>query len=286
MKNRIILIGYLFLDLLARIVPYPIAYLVAVTTARLSIFFNLYFDDLKRNVSIVLGKKTDDKKVIQSASNIYKNWLLNVVDFLKCPIISRQRLKERVVLEGRENLDKALSYKKGVVLFTAHIGNFEWGAAKLGLEGYKIWGTSLVRGYERLDRFFENRRKEKKLNTLYINRMLGVFKILKQNGIVAMPTDWDPTGKAAPIEFFGRKARIPLGCIELALKSGAPLIPSFIYRKDKYTHRQILAPIVELDRDGDFRELVDKNAKEMVSVLERYITKYIDHWELFHDIWK
>lgn len=286
MKRKVILFGYIFLDLLARIVPYPLAYLVAVVLARLAVASNMYVDDLKRNVSIVLGIKPDSHEVIKTVSNIYKNWLLNVVDFLKCPILSKGKVKERVRVDGFDNLDEALSQKKGVVLFTAHIGNFEWGAARIAIEGYDIWGTSLVRGYDRLDHFFEKRRQLKGLNTLYINKMLGVFRLLKKNAIIALPTDWDPAGKAELIDFFDRKARIPKGCVELALKSGAPLISSFIYRKDKYTHQQIITPVIELEREGDFRELVDLNTKKMVSVLQVYIRKYLEHWELFHDIWR
>jgi len=286
MKNRIILCGYIFLDFLARIVPYPAAYIVAYVLAKLAVFFNFCFDDLKRNVSIVLGFDMDSPEVIRHASNIYRNWLLNVVDFLKSPIVSKEKLAQRVKLEGLENLEDALKYKKGVVLFTAHIGNFEWGAARLAVAGYDIWGTSLVRGYSKLDRFFEKRRKLKGLNTLYINKMLAVFRLLKKNAIVALPTDWDPMGKAKPIDFFDRRARIPRGSIELALKSGAPLIASFIYRDRKYTHHQVLTPVIELERDGDFDRLVEINTGKMIKVLEKYITKHIDHWELFHDIWE
>lgn len=242
---------------------------------------------VKNNLSKALDLDINTKYIHQITKRIYINWSRNICDFLKHPIISKEKLKQRVEIVGLENLDKALEKGKGVVIFTAHIGNFEWGACRIAVEGYKIWGVSLVRENERLNKFFESNRLTKGLKTLYINKMLNVFKILKNNEIVAIPTDWDPTNRANTYNFFGEKAMLPDGSVKIAMKSGAPLLPSFIFRKGKYNHFQIVEKPLELfqNEDEDKETLLAKNMEKVIKVLEKYIKENIEEWELFHNIW-
>jgi len=71
----------------------------------------------------------------------------------------------------------------------------------------------------------------------------------------------------------------------IALKSGAPLIPSFIWKKDKYNHFQIVEKPIDLIREGDKETLINKNMEKVLEVMEKYIRDNISEWEMFHDIW-
>jgi len=279
-------IGYKILEFIAIATPYPVTYLIATFGARLWILTGVSVKIIRNNVSKVLNLNINDKKIHRIANRIFINWAKNIVDFLKHPIISKERLKQRVGIEGLEHLDNALKKGRGAVIITAHIGNFEWGACRIAVEGYKIWGLSLVRKNRLVGKFFESNRLSKGFKTLYINRMLNVFRILKNNEIVAIPSDWDPTGQATrPFKFFGRTAYLPTGALQIALKSGAPLVPSFIYRKDKYNHFQIIEKPIDLIREGDKETLINKNMEKVLEVMEKYIRNNISEWEMFHDIW-
>jgi len=279
-------IGYKILEFIAISTPYPVTYFIAAFGARLWMLTGVNVKTIRNNVSTVLNLNINDKEIHRIANRIFINWAKNIVDFLKHPIISKEKLKQRVEIEGLEHLDNALKKGKGVVIFTAHIGNFEWGACRIALEGYKIWGLSLVRKNKLVGKFFESNRLSKGLKTLYINRMLNVFRMLKNNEIVAVPSDWDPTGQATrPFKFFGKTAYLPTGALMIALKSGATLIPSFIWKKDKYNHFQIVEKPVDLIREGDKETLIDKNMEKVLEVMEKYIRDNISEWEMFHDIW-
>lgn len=282
----IIYLGYKLLEFLAFITPYSISYFIAIVAGKLTYLLGFFIPVLKKNVSKVLDIDIRDKKTARIAQNIYYNWFKNIVDFLKHPLVKGENFKKRVEITGFENLDDALKEGKGVVIFTAHIGNFEWGASRVGIEGYKIWGTALSRPLEKTNLFFENRRLSKGLRTVYVDKsILEIFRLLKRNEIIAVPSDFDPIGTSGIYEFFGKKAHIPSGAVEIALKSGAPLVPSFIWRKDKYNHHQIIEKPLELKRDGDRKELVRINNQKMIRVMEKYIKEHIEEWEMFHDIW-
>jgi KDO2-lipid IV(A) lauroyltransferase len=265
--------------------PYPISYFIGKSLAFLWWLAHKNVNIVKKNVSCVLNLNTYDKKVIKTSKKIYFEFAKNIVDFLKNGIIPKRQFIKNIKLDGVENLKNALKEGKGVVIFTAHIGNFEWGASRIGAEGFKIWGVGLSRENKFLDNYFEKNRKCKFLNTLNANKMLGVFRILKNNEIVAIPTDWDPFGNAKTYTFFGRKATLPSGAIQIALSSGAPLIPSFIIRDGQYHHYQIIGKPLDLIREGNKEELIEKNMQKVIEVLEKYIYNNIDQWFMFHDIW-
>lgn len=279
-------LGYKFTEFIAIVLPYPLAYALAVSAARLWYATGANVGIIKKNISRVLNLDMGDPEVHRIAVRIFINWGKNVVDFLRHRIISRETLRSRVSLEGVEYLDEALKEKKGVVIISSHIGNFEWGACRLAVDGYKIWGVTLFRKSERTNRFFQANRMTKGFKTLYINKIIHIFRHLKNNEIMAIPSDWAPTGKASRhFKFFGRMAVLPTGALQIALRSGAPLVPSFIWRDGKYTHHLVIRKPIELDREGDKEELISKNMDKLIAVMESHIREHITEWELFHDIW-
>jgi len=280
-------IGYKILELIVILTPYPVTYLIAEFCARLWFLTGNKVDIIKNNISNVLGIDFNSTKTREIALRIFINWGKNIADFLKHPVITREKLKKRIEVRGLENLDNALKKGKGVVIFTAHIGNFEWGACRLATEGYNIWGVSDYRKNNLTRNFFESRRLSKGLKTLYINKILNVFRILKNNEIIAIPSDWDPTGRAAkPFKFFSKTAYFPTGAVHVALKSGAQLLPSFIWRKDKYNHLQTIGSPIKLELKGDKETLINKNMTKILNVMEEYVSNHISEWEMFHNIWE
>ncbi len=286
----LIYLGYKFVEFLVFITPYPVTYFVADTMATIVFFCGKYVHILKKNISRVLDIGMDDKRTTVIARKIYINWYRNIADFLKLPKLSDEKFKKRIELHGLENLEEALKKEKGAVLFTAHLGNFEWAGCRIAVEGFKITGMGLERPCKKINLFFENRRRLKGMGTLYANRReLGIFRILKNNEAIAIPTEFDPLKTAKEYGFFNKKAFIPSGPVELALKTGAALLPSFIWRKSKYIHYQIIGEPLKLERDEkrftDRKEFLEYNMKKMTEVMEKYIKEHIEEWEMFHDIW-
>jgi len=64
-------------------------------------------------------------------------------------LINTEKFKKRVELHGIEILNEALKEKKGAVLFSAHMGNFELGGCRIAVEGVKIVGIGLERPFKK-----------------------------------------------------------------------------------------------------------------------------------------
>jgi len=278
-------INYMLATLVAWTTPYPVSYFIGVNLARLWYLSGANTEKVKKNISKVMNIETDDPRTSYICKKIYLEFAKNIVDFLKNRIIPKKQFNKNIDIEGLEHLEKALEPGRGAVIFTAHIGNFEWGAARIGTAGFKISGVGLHRGNPPLDNYFERNRENKCLKTIYANKMLRVFKILRNNEIVAIPTDWDPLKSSRQFDFFGHKAFIPSGSVQIALTAKAPLLPSFIIRDGKYHHHQIILPPVELETEGKKEEVIEKNMLKIIAILEDQIKRNIEQWVMFHDIW-
>ncbi|MBU1906389.1 MAG: hypothetical protein KJ923_05275, partial [Candidatus Omnitrophica bacterium] len=78
-----------------------------------------------------------------------------------------RKLKQNVKIINQEHFDNALSRGKGVILVSAHFGNFPVLLARLSAEGYKIGALMRVMRDKRVEKFFADKRKELKMRTIY-----------------------------------------------------------------------------------------------------------------------
>ena len=58
------------------------------------------------------------------------------IDFLRVPLMNRAQILDLVDLRGAEHLDRALQRGNGVIMLTAHVGNWELAGAYWGASGY------------------------------------------------------------------------------------------------------------------------------------------------------
>lgn len=199
-------------------------------------------------------------------------------------------LKERVSISGKEHLDKALALGNGVILVSAHFGNFPLLLAKLSLEGYKVSGIMRQMRDLRVEKIFARKRQALNINTIYSQPrdvcVSSTLQALRGNGIVFIPIDQNFGTAGVFVDFFGRKAATATGPVVLAQRTGARLIPCFIVRQKDNTNRIIFEPPMELSEAGRPREAIQINIQRLTSIIESYIRKYPAEWGWVHRRWK
>ena len=61
---------------------------------------------------------------------------LTLLEALHLPGLTKEELARRIEIEGIENLHKAVAKNKGVLILTAHFGNWEIMSVAMGMMGY------------------------------------------------------------------------------------------------------------------------------------------------------
>lgn len=200
-------------------------------------------------------------------------------------------LKERVGFAGKDNLDNALLRGKGVILVSAHFGNFPLLMARLALTGYKIAGIMRPMRDERVEKIFLAKRNRVGVKTIYSQPrntcVSDTINALRNNEIVFIPIDQNfGSGGGIFVDFFGRKAATATGPVVLAQRTGSAIIPCFIIREKDDSHKIIFEPPLDIKEGEDSQETVTINIQELTNIIESYIRKYPAAWGWFHRRWK
>jgi KDO2-lipid IV(A) lauroyltransferase len=242
--------------------------------------YRLYKKAVVHNVSMVLGKGEADPLVRKTSLGMYRNFAKYLREFLWLPGLDQNRFFRQVSPLGVENLDCALSKKRGAILLSTHFGNWEWGGISLALSGYKV--NFLVRAHKnkRTDRFFNHIREKKGIKVIPLTRLKEAIKVLKRNEILAILADenLEQTMKA---ELFSHEVDIPSGPFKLARRTEAMITPAFIIR-DRGSGRQkgiVETPLEVKKGESEERDLQEA-IRSFIQIVEDYLYYYPDHWLL------
>ncbi|MCC2668055.1 MAG: lipid biosynthesis acyltransferase [Armatimonadetes bacterium] len=116
-----------------------------------------------------------------------------------------------------------------------------------------------------------------------LGEMTAALRVLRKNRVLAITPDLvQKPGTGIPVTLFGRTVELPAGAFFLAVRTGAPLLPSFFHREgDRYrlwTHDPL--PInSELERDA----AVADAAQQWATLFEQFIREHPDMWQFWLD---
>lgn len=199
-------------------------------------------------------------------------------------------LKQRVKFKGKSHLDAALAKGTGVILVSAHFGNFPLLLARLSLDGYVAGGIMRTMRDARTEKIFEAKRKRYKIKTIYSQpRKVCVdttIRSLRNNEIVFIPIDQNFGTGGIFVQFFGQKAATATGPVILAQRTGASLIPCFIIRQPDDTHTIVFEPEVDVPQSRSEHDTVAVTIQKLTTIIESYIRRYPAEWGWFHRRWK
>jgi KDO2-lipid IV(A) lauroyltransferase len=212
----------------------------------------------------------------------------NAGDILRSSKVKNlNQLEKFLKTEGLENYEAAHAKGKGVIFLTCHLGAFDLQITNMAMRGLdpNIIGTPL---------------KDKRLNDLlwYYRNLHGaipiargketfrMIKVLTSGGSVALLIDQDTKVKSVFVDFFGMKAATPAGATILALKTGAAVVPTYIYLGvDEWQHMHIL-PEIPMTVSGNEEHDIHFNTQVLTNFIEEKIREHPDQWVWMHERWK
>jgi Kdo2-lipid IVA lauroyltransferase/acyltransferase len=206
-----------------------------------------------------------------------------VVSFARFPKITPTTVNEWIRYEGLENFTAASAKGKGVLVATAHFGNWELSAFS---HAYLCAPMHVVvRPIENpaIDALVEHRRAlsgnfiiEKK------NAAREILRALKSGDAVGILIDQNTTpAEGVFVDFFGMKACANSAFVKLAHHSGAAAVPGYALWSES-EKRYVLHFEPEIEMTGDVQE----DTQRVHSRLEAAIRKHPDQWLWIHRRWK
>ena len=223
------------------------------------------------------------RAVRQAFQSYVKYW----VESFRLSQMSAAELDARISVTGREHLDAALAEGRGVIMALPHLGGWDFGGAWFCSQGYKA--TVVVEPLEppELFEWFADMRRSMGLEVVALGPDVGtkVLRRLNEGGIVGLVCDRDLPGTGVKVMFFGEETTLPSGPATLALRTGAPLLPTAVYFDGRYGHRGVIRPPVPVERTGRFRDDVVRVTQLLADELESFISEAPSQWHLFQPNW-
>jgi len=236
----------------------------------------------RRNLRETLGSD-------EIAVHVFEHFGRMTLDTIRLSNLDRQGILDVVDVVGREHMDEALARGRGVILFTAHYGNWEIGALATAL----LFGPLLVIVRALDNRLLERRlqvRRQRHGNHVVEKREAArpVLRALASGGIVAILVDQRVhPSEGLPTTFLGRACRTTPAAARMALQTGAALIPGWCepVSPDGLRYRVVYRPPVPT-RLGDAERPASDIVQECNDVLGGMIRQRPEVWLWVHDRWK
>ena len=250
-----------------------------------------YLDAVLDNTSRVLGLPRTHTRVDRTARDMVRQHARAWVDFFHFGQRSPEAaLSQFASLQGLEYLDEAMAEGRGVILLTAHAGNYELGGLLLRSRNLKVHAVYKPDRFEAVERLREGLRAQGGVVGIPVDGLgfstLPLVKLLREGALVGMQGDRDFSLNGVPIPFFGREVPFPRGPWELAAMTGAPIITSFFYTDEaRHFHARFGAPIRVEGARGQRLASMEAGMGAYVADLESLIRAYPSQWYCFYPFW-
>ncbi len=283
-------------------------------TARLitavSAIFSLFPMPLLRMVGFLAGFViflTDRKRRRVARANLafalgdqmagaFKSWKIclgvflhtgaSFVEAFKLKRISKKGIlkKVRITPVDKARLEKACGKGRGAVIFTAHLGGWEWISFYINA----LYGPPVVVGQKIKDP--EVDKIVKKFRSRWGTRVLpkkgairGLLKGLREGRIVGMVADQSvKKNEGTEVVFFGKKTLFTPSTVLLAKRGKVPLIPVFCVRTGIGAYTLKVMEPIEIKGGEEEKEVL----QQVVEATESVIRRYPCQWLWAHKRWK
>lgn len=252
-----------------------------------------YYWDVKHktvayaNLKAVFSASKSSEEIKAVTKTLFKNYGQNFIDLFRMPLMTPEKFRECIHVEGIENLQECLKEGKGAIMLAMHFGSWELASlscAMLGLP-YKVIVRPQTR-YSRLDELLNYHRSCG--GFVVLSRGMDTRDLvrgLRNNEVIGMVADQG--GKdGVLVPFFGRNASMSAGAIRMGLKWGVPICFSVIHREGAFKHRMIVHKPLELVKTGDPQNDIALNLARVTKMMEEYILKFPSEYMWFYKIWK
>jgi phosphatidylinositol dimannoside acyltransferase len=206
----------------------------------------------------------------------------------RLPTIGAEELDRGLTLEGFEHVEESLARGVGPILVLPHLGSWEWCAYWL-TRVRKVPVTAVVERVEPpalFDWFVEFRERiGMEIVPLGPDAGRSIVKAIKRAHVIALLCDRDIAGGGTEVTFFGETTTLPSGPAVLALRTGAPLIPTGVYDQGGGRHHAVIRPPIPAERRGSFRNDVTRITQAMASELEGLIRRRPEQWHMLQPNW-
>jgi predicted LPLAT superfamily acyltransferase len=194
---------------------------------------------------------------------------------------------------NEQAITAAVGEGKGVILLSAHLGNWEIAGNLLFDRTHASVNFTMVDAEKsEIKGVFDKAIVKRRVAIIPIGRdsmafIMSVRDALRRGEIVCMHGDRMFGSKGMKKEFLGGWVEFPLGPFAMAAITGAPIIPIFAVKKGLRTYEFKAGEMIAFPPDSlhDRDKLIEDAVEKYVKILEQAVKENPYEWFNFYDFW-
>jgi len=186
------------------------------------------------NLAHIPALAADPERRRWTVRGLFRHLALNYLDLFRMHRVSSAEIMAGWHIYGQELFDAAVAEGRGVIILSAHLGNFEYSAARLSAIGHSVVIPVERLKPESLFHLVSGLRTHHGIRFVPADSteaLRELFAALRRGEVVLLAADRDVLGTGVSVPFFGEPARLPTGTVPPAGHSGAPVVGAFSWRE-------------------------------------------------------
>ncbi len=231
----------------------------------------------------ILSSSAGRRRLQRSVQAKFRYNMMNYLTLFSLPARKPEQIVDSIIVAGVEHLKAALARGKGVVIFSAHMGPFDYIVQWMAIKGYD---TTIPVEHLKDQRVLDLITKLRGRNGLHILPLGGsapmrmLLQGLRANKIVLLTADRTIEGQSKELPFFGAPAHMPVGVAHLAQRTGATLLGAFSWYGPGGTIHGHFLPFAQ-----EYYGAEDTLQRGIIAMLEQEISKHPEQWMAFGPLW-
>jgi predicted LPLAT superfamily acyltransferase len=285
-KSRGAVVGYKIFIFLIKKFGVRSAYLLLYFV---SFYFFLFSIKGTKSSFYYFNKRLGYSK-IKSLWNVYKSYFVfgqTIID--RIAISSGLRDKFTFEFDGGEKIVDLLKNKKGGIMISAHVGNFEIAEYFFSeLENYsQINLVTTDNEHRAIKEYLESVSLKSKMKFIIVkNDLSHIFEInnaLSNNELICFTGDrYFEGNKVISNQFFGKEANFPAGPFLLGSRMNVPVV--FVYVMKETSKHYHLYTIEAKFKIKDAQDLLKSYIHSMEYILKKYPLQWFNYFDFWNDV--
>ncbi|NLK18734.1 MAG: lysophospholipid acyltransferase family protein [Synergistaceae bacterium] len=224
---------------------------------------------------------TEARRIVRAS---YANLGRSVAEFIS---MDGRKAGRFVEFRGEEYLKEALARGRGVVLISAHLGNWELGAAAVAAKGYPMNAIGTDQRDDRITDLIIQSRAGSGVTTVGKGFDLkAAIRCLKKGEALAILIDQDVRDKGVIIPFLGLPASTPYGPVKMAARLKSTLLPVFMIRRGSSVYHDLhFLPSPWEKGYPEEDESMEEAMTRLNDEISRFIRRYPGQWMWLYPRW-
>jgi KDO2-lipid IV(A) lauroyltransferase len=227
-------------------------------------------------------------QVRRFSKRTFQHFGINLLEMLQIYFSCDEDMRNKFRVQGGEHLVQALKKNRGVIIISAHLGNYE-----VALQYPVCYLQQPLVGVAKKMRNTRQNRWMHDLRTRFGNVIIykkgalpEMTKTLREGRLLGIIIDQSRQFLGVDVDFFGKSATATPAAALLAIRCKSPVVPVFCHRDADGVLAINVQPPLMISRTKDLREDLRINTQRMTDEVEKAIKKYPDQWLWLQKRWK